>query len=499
MKISNKNNTLTIGMARLLICGLLIYAFGFALWTIFFTETGNGDNVEHLHATWLVANGKVPYRDFFQHHNPLLWYLFAPVVYLFTDTLTLLDVAHALGVIGGILTFFVVYKICRRFFDVSVLSALTSLLILCPPYYYIYCFNYNPDTFMALFFACGLYFLLYYWHQRCLWSICLSFGCFFISFLFTQKILIACFILGILSLYVFYRQKSSLQDIFLALLLPLLGLLAFIALLYHAGALKLYWLSNYPFNVLMQSYYGYDKISVIDYQMLYPSCILSCLGILCLFYKENTYFKLIALLFISELILRCFYFSISPYYLLPLMVYCCILNGVFIEKMRQKNIVVILLLCCLAIYFAFISKSRYLSTRTQDRSFAQYISRNLTPCDYVLSSYFGNQSIISKDPHYYWSMLGHIDIAGEKLGIAPKPNVNELVLRYKPKFIYGGVYWNSYAKHRRKDVFIQQVDKHIIDTYYNPSPFSDFYILKPELREKNCRYNTHKKEWLYEN
>lgn len=39
--------------------GLLLYTLGFAIWTIMATETGNGDNVEHLHATWLVANGSV--------------------------------------------------------------------------------------------------------------------------------------------------------------------------------------------------------------------------------------------------------------------------------------------------------------------------------------------------------------------------------------------------------------------------------------------------------
>ena len=59
---------------------LIAFGIGFAAWTVFFTETGNGDNVEHIHATWLVAYGEVPYRDFFQHHNPLMWYLFAPLV-----------------------------------------------------------------------------------------------------------------------------------------------------------------------------------------------------------------------------------------------------------------------------------------------------------------------------------------------------------------------------------------------------------------------------------
>ena len=497
METKHVNNKWLTGLAQVILLGLLFYALGFAVWTIFYTETGNGDNVEHLHSTWLVAYGKVPYRDFFQHHNPLMWYIFAPIVYLSTNVLTLLDIAHALGIAGGILTFWVVYKICRCFFNTSFLSTLTALLVLCPPYYYIFCFNYNPDTFMALFFACGLYFLFNYWQKGGLYSLCLSFECFFISFLFTQKILITCAVLGILSLYIFYRQKSDVKDVISALILPILSLLLFIALLYQADALKLYWLSNYPFNVTMQKYYGADKISVTDYQMLYPAVILSFLSILFLFYKENIYFKLISFLFIIELALRCFYFSIAPYYLLPLMIYTTVLNSVLIEKIKRKNIGIIFILSIFCIYGAVISKRQYLKPRSQDRTFARYIANNITPCDYVLSSYFGNQSIISKDVHYYWSMLGHIDVAGEETGIKPKPDVNELVLKYKPKFVYGGVYWDSYTKHRGRNVYVQQVAKHILDEYYIPTPFSDFYILKYELRGKNCQYDTLKKEWFY--
>jgi hypothetical protein len=40
------------------------------------------DEVEHIHASWYVLNGQVPYRDFFEHHHPLLWFLLAPLLAL---------------------------------------------------------------------------------------------------------------------------------------------------------------------------------------------------------------------------------------------------------------------------------------------------------------------------------------------------------------------------------------------------------------------------------
>jgi Dolichyl-phosphate-mannose-protein mannosyltransferase len=38
------------------------------------------DESQHLHAAWLVAQGRVPYRDFWEHHMPLFHYALAPLL-----------------------------------------------------------------------------------------------------------------------------------------------------------------------------------------------------------------------------------------------------------------------------------------------------------------------------------------------------------------------------------------------------------------------------------
>lgn len=40
----------------------------------------NPDELEHLHAAWCVAKGQVPYRDFFEHHTPALYFATAPLL-----------------------------------------------------------------------------------------------------------------------------------------------------------------------------------------------------------------------------------------------------------------------------------------------------------------------------------------------------------------------------------------------------------------------------------
>src|SRR5438477_8023326 len=42
----------------------------------------NWDEIEFFRATDWIRQGLVPYRDFWEHHTPLQWFLFAPVTAL---------------------------------------------------------------------------------------------------------------------------------------------------------------------------------------------------------------------------------------------------------------------------------------------------------------------------------------------------------------------------------------------------------------------------------
>jgi 4-amino-4-deoxy-L-arabinose transferase-like glycosyltransferase len=55
-------------------------ATGFALLVLHAARSGfDHDEVEHLHAAWLVSQGQTPYHDFFEQHHPPLFYLLAPL------------------------------------------------------------------------------------------------------------------------------------------------------------------------------------------------------------------------------------------------------------------------------------------------------------------------------------------------------------------------------------------------------------------------------------
>jgi 4-amino-4-deoxy-L-arabinose transferase-like glycosyltransferase len=66
------------------------------------------DESQHLHAAWLIAQGRVPYRDFWEHHMPLLpwalapvtrWFAEGPAVYFAARAIMAVTAAAALGVV----------------------------------------------------------------------------------------------------------------------------------------------------------------------------------------------------------------------------------------------------------------------------------------------------------------------------------------------------------------------------------------------------------------
>ena len=67
---TNRNNT---SLLEYILLGILLVSFiAFGL-----VKNLNMDEREHLQATWLIYAGDVPYRDFFEHHHPGMWYLFS--------------------------------------------------------------------------------------------------------------------------------------------------------------------------------------------------------------------------------------------------------------------------------------------------------------------------------------------------------------------------------------------------------------------------------------
>lgn len=72
------------------------------------------DEFEHLHAAYLVSRGDVPYRDFFEHHGPALYYAMQPLFRLHGAELTVLWTARCAMWVCSLGTLWVTALIGRR-------------------------------------------------------------------------------------------------------------------------------------------------------------------------------------------------------------------------------------------------------------------------------------------------------------------------------------------------------------------------------------------------
>ena len=75
---------------------LLVATFAPRLWLLRIREF-DPDEFEHLHTSWLLSKGFVPYRDYFEHHTPALYFFLAPV-FAFFDVETSFAEAKAMMV-----------------------------------------------------------------------------------------------------------------------------------------------------------------------------------------------------------------------------------------------------------------------------------------------------------------------------------------------------------------------------------------------------------------
>ncbi|HSE95035.1 MAG TPA: glycosyltransferase family 39 protein, partial [Methylomirabilota bacterium] len=88
------------------------------------------DESEHLHAAWLVGDGRVPFLDFWDHHAPLFFYLLAPVTRWAWDSPNIYFVARALMAGTSGVALYLVYRLARRLSAPAALGAVLLLAVL---------------------------------------------------------------------------------------------------------------------------------------------------------------------------------------------------------------------------------------------------------------------------------------------------------------------------------------------------------------------------------
>ncbi|HEY9069467.1 MAG TPA: hypothetical protein VIV61_04365 [Candidatus Ozemobacteraceae bacterium] len=118
------------------------------------------DEVEHLNCAWQVSRGLLPFRDFWQHHLPTLWFLLAPVTRLFDAGSSLLETARLASLTIALVSGVLAWKLSSRLHGGQAPSRAVFLFFWAAMLIPFQWNNIRPDLVAAPFVLTGLILLL---------------------------------------------------------------------------------------------------------------------------------------------------------------------------------------------------------------------------------------------------------------------------------------------------------------------------------------------------
>ncbi len=115
----------------------------------------NWDEIEYFRATDWVSRGLVPYRDFWEHHTPLQWFVFAPVAAFVHSAGTSAILAMRWAQVPLWIATFVLMSMWMRRAGIALPAALSAILLaLCSSMFMLPAVEYRIDSL-----GCALYVL----------------------------------------------------------------------------------------------------------------------------------------------------------------------------------------------------------------------------------------------------------------------------------------------------------------------------------------------------
>lgn len=477
----NLSNNIT---EKVLLVYLVILAF-FILGTAIYSGVLILDDVEHIHASWLVWQGKIPYRDFFEHHHALLWYLFAPITAVFYNQAIIVYVAKFLTLIVSVLTFYYFYKIMVKFVTdrMSALFALGIYFSNWPAL--IGVSQFRPDNYMLFMQILGIYYFFEYLETQKRRNLVISFGAFFLAFMFLQKILYFFLPMGLAGLYLLYKHKVLWTDVFWACLFPLAAAFFYLGYLYFTGSLKVYYELNWLINMLHPKLY-YDKKILFFSWYIWLQVALAFVSVVLWFAKGNIYFKIFSLFFAVEFIFKKFVFCPYPQYLMPLLMAGAVLSGKLLAYLTEckKYVVWIIVVLMEILLVDMYSKYRVMANNRSllgyEYPLLKYVLDHTKEDEYLLNGYGNVFNLYRRNIYYYWFSLERVGVLDKELfDRADEPDLNEAIKTYHPRFIYMKDYYDDFYLMKNKKVkIVHEFDKTLVEKMYKPTEFEYLYELK---------------------
>lgn len=452
------------------------------------------DTYEHIHVSWLVSEGLVPYRDFFEHHNPLLWYLFAPITKLFYRDANIVYVARIIAVIGYFITLFSLYytsfKYCK-----SKLGAQFSVIFIL----FFSCFwkdiqNIRPDIFMYISMLWAVLLTFKYLDTQKTKYLSYSYLLWFIAFLFLQKALIFGLGFAIANLYLVYRKDIKFKDVIIASILPLSLSSLLLVIAYKYNVLENWYVFNFEFNVIAKNNVGNYYSGINPQRMRLISILLSFIIIRNFKYSSKS---IILLTMYLAGFIQILYFAPFPhYYLFSFIITAILLSKIFI-KLYNKNYFATCVICVILLsnsFFVLYKSSQNRNYIKNEVKLIEYTIKNTSPEEKLLG---GDRCYILFNHHSNFHWFGFYGIALlADLYLDFDFNYNKEIKKHKPKLLFFNNYpldltlaHNSYHIRMRNHALLRKASKGDLSYLDKMSNINlDYWNIDMDFIKENYEY-----------
>lgn len=438
--------------------GILAFNVVGIVLALIFSGTIICDSFEHLRMSWLVSQGYVPYRDFFEHHHPLMWYAFAPIIKVLPhDFMLIFYTSRLISAIASCGKFYIIYLILKNYFKDEKLFMyfFASVAVFYPVWYGFSLFK--PDTFEYLFYFWGLYcFFKYIDSGKSKFLTCCGI-CFTIAFLFLQTVIFEIFPLAVYMLWLLYNKKVPMKDLLFAFIpsLVIIGIAA--VCLFFSDSWTEYFQLNWILNskVFSLNSYYVERGTIIHFFALH---LLAGFAAIFWLYKKkenNKYINIIALLYVCSVVQHlCFkaYFAhylIHAFTLEAMLIAPCIKSFFSDKKYKMISIytVLFLILSCGLNYFTILHHNNI------DRNKQMKIINNSDDlCFTVVGNLYG---IYNPKLSYYVMQADIASVDNYLYNRYPDYDINDVINKYKPQYLdYDNLQKEKNEKYKVSDLVL---------------------------------------------
>ena len=453
----------SVNKLKIILLAFILLAFFISLFSRF-----NCDEIEGIHTGWKILNNGNIYVNFFQHHHPLSYYLWAGVIKIFGDSVAVLYIARIITFVMFLFILRIFYKISIKLFNNENISLLSTISLFTSSITTFWTLQIRPDIGQVLFCLLSFYLLLNYFENKKIINLVLSAISIAIGFLFLQKAIFFIGLIGFMFLYqIFFLKNIKFRYGLLYLIIITLSLSPYYIYLIYNGFFEKYYIMNWVLNSKFLAYW-YNNLFIDNLTSSFVKdsffWIGSIIGLVYLIRDKvkNSYF-LISVSF--YLLFSLMLLKPHPYYFIIPMMFISIMFGYGLNSLiKDKKIInYIFLFLFLVESFNFIFKIDHNFGQVaaiKDLNSEKLVAKN----EYVFDGFPGF-NLFRNDINYFWFSV-HRDHALETyeklIDKNYKFNIYESIKEYKPKIIS---IWYPFPSGDNNTIMVDINNTYIKDNY----------------------------------